>query len=228
MSKKKVLIFSFIFFIFSTNLSAYKIPNKNKIHFDIIRKGKDIGDHIINFKQKNDQLIVTVDTNIKVKVAFVVVYRFEHHSVEIWNNKSLINFSGKTIFEDDREYDVSIKDLGDIYEGSGMDGKFQFSKHVLPSNYWNINVMNENQIFDTQKGIIRETSIKNLGIVELDINDKKIKAHKYVLNANKHPKDKGPFSETTILYNENHELIQFSFNSTKDDTLITIIRSTSD
>ena len=228
MSRKKIIIFFFISFIFSTNLLAYKIPDTNEIHFDIIRKGKDIGDHIINFKQKNDQLIVTVDINIKVKIAFVVVYRFEHKSIEIWKNKSLISFSGKTIFEDDREYDVSIKDLGDIYEGYGMDGKFQFPKQVLLSNYWNINVMKENQIFDTQKGIIRETSIKDLGIVELDINDKKIKAHKYVLNANKHPKDKGPFSETTILYDENHELIQFSFNSTKDESLITIIRSKND
>ena len=34
-----------------------------------------------------------------------------------------MSFSGKTIFEDDREYDLSIKNLGDSYEGFGMDGK---------------------------------------------------------------------------------------------------------
>ena len=98
------ILLTFLFLIsliFSTNISAYNIPDKNKIHFDIIRKGKDIGDHIIKFKQKNDEIIVNVDINIKVKLAFVVVYKFEHKSQEIWKNNTLISFSGKTIFEDE-------------------------------------------------------------------------------------------------------------------------------
>lgn len=225
MSRKLLTFLLLISLIFSTNISAYNIPDKNKIHFDIMRKGKDIGDHIIKFKQQNDELIVNVDINIKVKLAFVVVYKFEHKSKEIWKDNTLMSFSGKTIFEDDREYDLSIKNLGDSYEGFGMDGKFLFPIDILPSNYWNINVMKQTKLFDTQKGIIRDTTIEDLGLEELELDEKIIKAQKYILNANKHPKDKGPFSETTIWYDENNELVQFSFNSTKDDTLITIVRN---
>jgi len=221
----KILYIIFILILFSFNTTAYEIPDKNKINFDIIRKGKDIGDHIIQFKEKNDQLIVNVDIDIKVKLAFVVVYKFEHQSKEVWENGTLVSFTGKTKFEDDREYDVSIEVKDANYEGSGMDGSFTFPKNILVSNYWNIDLMKQNEIFDTQKGIIRKTTIQDAGIESIDFHGKNINAHKFILNAEKHPKDKGPFSETSIWYDENNELVQFSFNSPKDKSLITIIRS---
>ena len=221
----KIIYIIFILILFSFNTSAYEIPDKNKINFDIIRKGKDIGDHVIQFKEKNGQLIVNVDINIKVKLAFVVVYKFEHQSKEVWEDGALVSFTGKTIFEDDREYDVSIEVKDANYEGSGMDGSFTFPKNILVSNYWNIDLMKQNEIFDTQKGIIRKTTIQDVGIESIDFHGKNINANKFILNAEKHPKDKGPFSETSIWYDENNELVQFSFNSPKDKSLITILRS---
>jgi len=128
-------------------------------------------------------------------------------------------------YQESKDCEVSIEVKDTNYEGSGMDGSFTFPKNILVSNYWNIDLMKQNEIFDTQKGIIRKTTIQDVGIESIDFHGKNINANKFILNAEKHPKDKGPFSETSIWYDKNNELVQFSFNSPKDKSLITIIRS---
>ena len=53
-----------------------------------------------------------------------------------------------------------------------MDGKLTLNNKILPSNFWNINMLNQKEIFDTQKGIVREIDVKDLGDEEIIINEK--------------------------------------------------------
>ena len=64
--------------------------------------------------------------------------------------------------------------------------------------------------------------IKNLSA---KINDKKIVAEKYLLNATTHPKDKGPFPEYTLWYAKNEELLKFRFINWKDKKEVITIRN---
>ena len=41
-----------------------------------------------------------------------------------------------------------------------MDGKLILDKNILPLNYWNKEILNKKKVFDTQKGIVREISVK--------------------------------------------------------------------
>ena len=219
-----ITFFSLTIFI-TNNLKAFPIPKNNEVKFDIIRKGKDIGDQTISFTKKNNQLNIEVETSIKVKLLFVVVYKFSHTSKEIWENDKFISFEGHTLFEDDREYFVKANLNKNIYSASGMDGELELNNGFIPSNYWNIDVMKQKEIFDTQKGIVRKLDVKEVGTEIINLLGKDTQCRKFILNASKHPKDKGPFSETTLWYTENDELAQFQAKSPKDDTLIIFIRS---
>ena len=46
----------------------------------------------------------------------------------------------------------------------------------------------------------------------------------FILNAEKHQKDKKNFPEYTLWYSKNKELMKFKFKSTKDNKIIQIIR----
>ena len=61
--------------------------------------------------------------------------------------------------------------------------------------------------------------------VKIKINDKKIVAEKYLLNATTHPKDKGPFPEYTLWYAKNEELLKFRFINWKDKKEVITIRN---
>ena len=97
-----------------------------------------------------------------------------------------------------------------------MDGELILNKNILPSNFWNINMLDQKEIFDTQKGIVREIKVTKVKDEEIEINDKKILSEKYIFNATTHPKDKGPFPEYTLWYSKNGELLKFRFINWKD------------
>ena len=210
------------------NFSAYSfpIPEDGKVIFDVIRKNKVIGSHEMEFIKNDDSLLVKTNINIKVKVLFVTAYEFAHESTETWSEGNFIKIDAHTDFEDEREYFIKGRDDGDLFLASGMDGKLELDKNILPSNFWNIDVLKQKEIFDTQKGVVRTIDVEDLGYEEIKVNKENIKCNKFILNASGNPKDKSPFPEYTLWYDENNELMKFQFTDEgRGKKIITIIRS---
>ena len=111
-----------------------------------------------------------------------------------------------------------------FFIASGMDGELELDKKILPSNFWNINILSQKEVFDTQKGIVRKITVKKLDNEEIEISYKKIKCKKFILNASSNPKDLGPFPEYTLWYHEK-ELLKMEFKNPKDKKIIKIIRN---
>ena len=56
----------------------------------------------------------------------------------------------------------SIAIVDEFFIANGMDGELKLDKDIIPLNYWNINMLNEKEVFDTQKGIMREIKVEKL------------------------------------------------------------------
>ena len=214
---KKFFITFLILFLYSLTSSAYIIPTNKKATFDIIRKGKIIGKTITTFANEDEKLIVTTEIRIKIKALFIPVYKFYQKSEEIWSKDNLIKFEGHTVFEDEREYFINGEDNENHFTAKGMDGELKLDKDILTLNYLNKNILNQQKIFDTQKGIARIIKVKRLDDETIAINDFDIIAEKYTLNASTNKKDKGPFPEYTIWYSKNGDLLKFKFTNWKDN-----------
>ena len=218
-------LFLILFIFVSFNINAFPVPKDKKATFDIIRKNKIIGSVETNFSEQDNYLIIDTTINIKVKILFFPAYKFFQQYKEIWRNVEFIEFEGYTDFEDEREYFIEGKDSDDKFIATGMDGEIIVDKNIIPLNYWNKEILVQDKIFDTQKGIIRQIDIKKLGKEEIKINNTKLLTDKYILNASKNPKDKGPFPQYTIWYSEDGELIKFQFKNWKDKKIIITQRS---
>ena len=178
------------------------------------------------FYENNGDLIIETNIEVEVKILFVTAYTFSHQSKEIWRDGNFIKINGYSDFEDDREYFIQGEVKDDFLYASGMDGKLELDKNILPSNFWNIDVLKQKEIFDTQKGVVRTIDVENLGYEEIKVNKENIKCNKFILNASSNPKDKSPFPEYTLWYDENNELMKFQFkDSGRGKKIITIIRS---
>lgn len=208
-----IIVISFTSFL----VNSFPIPKNDKATFDVLRKNKVIGSVETTFVKKNDELIVNTIVDIKVKVLFIPAYKFYQNSTEIWKNGEFIKFEGYTDFEDEREYFVNGEDKIDNFVVKGMDGALSLDKDIIPLNYWNKKILNEKQVFDTQKGIIREIKVEQIEDEIIKINEKDVITSKYILNASTNPKDKGPFPEYTIWYAQNGELLKFKFINWKDN-----------
>jgi len=220
----KPIILALFLFLYSYNALSLTIPKEGKVSFDVIRKNKNIGNIISTFVEEDGKIIIHTIVDIEVKVLFIPAYKFFQETTEVWRGDELIEIIGFTDFEDEREYHIEGKDIDDKFVASGMDGKLKLDKSIITLNYWNTNTLNQKEVFDTQKGIVRKISVKKLENETIEINGKKINTEKYKLNASKNPKDKGPFPEYTLWYYKN-ELIKSQFKNPKDKKIITTVRN---
>ena len=208
------------------DIHSFPIPKNGEVKFDVIRKNKVIGSHEITFAENNDVLLVETNIDIEVKVLFISAYTFTHQSTETWINGNFTKIVAHSDFEDEREYFIKGQDNNDSFLASGMDGKLELDKNILPSNFWNIDVLKQKEIFDTQKGVVRTIEVEDLGYEKIKVNTKNIKCNKFTFNASSNPKDKSPFPEYTLWYDENDELMKFQFKDEgRGKKIITIIRS---
>jgi len=221
---KKYLLLPLLTLFLSTNLYAFPIPKDNEVSFDIIRKNKNIGSLITTFKKEDDKLQIRTILDIKVKVFLITVYKFFQDTTETWIEGEFVKIEGYTNFEDEREYYIEGNDLDENFIASGMDGELTLSNKILPLNYWNKKTLEEEEVFDTQKGIVRKITVQKLENDIFKMNNKNIEAEKYIMNASKNPKDKGPFPQYTLWYKDD-ELIKFEFINPKDKKVVTGIRN---
>ena len=206
------------------SIQAFSIPENKKATYEIWRKNKVIGTHEILFSEKNGILNIETNINVEVKILFVTAYKYSHQSTETWKDGNFIKIEGYTDFEDEREYFIKGEIKDNFLFASGMDGKLKSNKNIIPSNFWNIDVMYQNEIFDTQKGIVRKLDVKEVGTEIIKINNINVDCTKFILNATRHPKDKELFPEYTLWYSKDKELMRFKFKSTKNNKIIDIIR----
>ena len=218
---KKYLL---LLLLISANLYAFPIPKDNEVSFDIIRKNKNIGSLITTFKKEDDKLQIRTILDIKVKVFLITAYKFFQDTTETWIEEEFVKIKGYTDFEDEREYYIEGNDLDENFIASGMDGELTLSNKILPLNYLNKKILEEEEVFDTQKGIVRKITVQKLENDIIKMNNKEIEVEKYILNASKNPKDKGPFPQYTLWYKED-ELIKFEFVNPKDKKVVTGIRN---
>ena len=219
----KIIVF-ILTILLSLNAHSLSVPKNNEVEYDIIRKNKIIGSHKISFTNNDEGLIVETNINIQVKVLLITAYKFSHSSRELWVDGNFVKINAHTDFEDEREYFIKGTDSEEYFIASGMDGELKLSKNIITLNYWNKKILEEKEIFDTQKGITRKITVKKLENEIITINNNKIETEKYTLDATKNPKDKGPFPQYTLWYKDD-ELIKFEFISTKDNKKILTIRN---
>ena len=209
---------------FSVFSQPFPIPNDKEVSYDVIRKKKKIGSLVSKFTIENEKLILHSVLDIDVKVLFFPAYKFFQESKETWLNGEFVSIDGFTDFEDDREYKIFGKDTEEFFIASGMDGELKLDKDIIPLNYWNISILDKKELFDTQKGIVRKINVEKLKSEKIKIDEKTVYAEKYLFNASKNPKDKGPFPEYTLWYHEK-ELLKMEFKNPKDKKIIKIIRN---
>ncbi len=221
---KYLFTLGLIIISFNVFSQPFPIPEDKEVSYDVIRKKKTIGSLVSKFIEEDEKIILHSILDIDVKVLFFPAYKFFQESKETWIDGNFTAIDGFTDFEDDREYKIYGKDEEEFFVANGMDGKLTLDKNILPLNYWNISMLEKNEVFDTQKGIVRQIKVEKLDNEEIKMNGIKINTEKYLFNASKNPKDKGPFPEYTLWYHEK-ELLKMEFKNPKDKKIIKIIRN---
>jgi hypothetical protein len=145
---------------------AMSIPSSGSLNFDVVRKGKDIGDHSYRFSGQSGKFTVQVATDIAVKVPLIrtTAYSFKHKSVENWAGGQLQQISSST------------NDDGEPHQLKTA------SKGALPASLWNDDIVRSGKLMNTIDGKIMRVRAADLGTETVKTKRSAVSAHHYRLS----------------------------------------------
>ena len=172
---KKIFINIILFLFFSTNLNAHISHYKNfkKIEMEIFRNNELIGYNYYFFKTKNDEVQVTNQTKITVKLFGATIFDIESYGEEKYKNDKLISFISKTK-QNKKEKFVNLKlDIEKnkfIIKGSSYSG--EASKNNIIGNWWNHKLLQTESQISPVSGSIKKQVITFIAKEKIELYGK--------------------------------------------------------
>jgi hypothetical protein len=156
---KKIFINIILFLFFFTNLNAHISHYKNfkKIEMEIFRNNELIGYNYYFFKTKNNEVQVTNQTKITVKLLGTTIFDIEGYGEEKYKNDKLISFRSKTKQNKKEKFvnlEINTKNDEFIIRGSSYAG--EASKNNIIGNWWNHKLLQAESQISPVSGSIKE------------------------------------------------------------------------
>lgn len=132
--------------------ASAQIPSGKVLEFEAFRNGSSIGTHRLSFWTEGDAVRVDVSIRLKVDLAFITLYRYEHDSKETWQGGRLVGLSTRTN-DDGKKTEVRAKAEGDELKVEGSGGSYSLPLGTYPTSYWRREIAQQTLVLDTQDGV---------------------------------------------------------------------------
>ena len=150
-----------------------------KIEFDMFRKGSNIGTYKMAFsRDEAGDLLVTSNSDIRVKVLFIVAFRMTYEATSVWRDNKLVELSAFTDNNGDERYVEATWD-GNLFQVDGPRGRQLADFPAIPSHHWNVGVTQVNRILNTLNGQLAEVELVRQGIETIETAAGPVDAEKF-------------------------------------------------
>jgi hypothetical protein len=161
--------------------SAQAEPGSATMNYAIMRNGDQIGATTVRLHRKGRETTAEVVTEVRVKVAFVTVYRYEQTETERWVDGRLVALNSVT---DDNGtlHKVTATSRGNVL-AVNADGKTsEVDPAVMPVSLWNAALVQKTIALDTQDGSLVKLSVVDHGKEQLVLQGQPRTAHHYSIH----------------------------------------------
>jgi hypothetical protein len=183
---RKIFINIILLLFFSTNLNAHISHYKNlkKIEMEIFRNNELIGYNYYFFTTKNDEVQVTNQTKITIKLLGATIFDIEGYGEEKYRNDKLISFHSKTK-QNKKEKFVNLKINTEnnkfIIKGSSYSG--EASKDNIIGNWWNHKLLQAESQISPVSGSIKKQVITFITKEKIELYGKSYETEHFKLKS---------------------------------------------
>ncbi|NQU56411.1 MAG: hypothetical protein HQ513_04190 [Rhodospirillales bacterium] len=171
------------------------------LSYTVLRNGDPIGTHAYSFKEKGSGLVVNINTDIKVKVAFLTVYRFEHQASEEWRRGKMVSTTSVTN-DDGKDHKLKVSFGGNNLKING-DGKKSVAAYgAMPASLWHPDTVKNTVLLNTLDGTMMTVKIDDLGSDLVKVKGHEVSAQHYRLSGD---------LERELWFDPNGALVQVQF-----------------
>jgi hypothetical protein len=110
-----------------------------------------------------------IDVDVRVRVAFVTVYKFLHRATEVWEDGRLLSMESATD-NDGKHHRLSVKRSSKLL-AVDSDGKtWSLPGKAIPTSLWDRRVLSETSLLSGIDGTAKPTTVTRLGVELLVID----------------------------------------------------------
>ncbi|MEQ1928935.1 MAG: DUF6134 family protein [Parvularculaceae bacterium] len=131
--------------------------------FDILRKGEPIGSHVVTVEDAGERTVVDTRIEMRVKFGPLPLYRYNHRAREVWFGGVLESIDSRTN-DNGRKSSLAARRDGDLIEIDGTAFRGAAPLTVVPSSYWNRELLGAPVLLNTQNGELIDVETMSLGV----------------------------------------------------------------
>jgi hypothetical protein len=121
----------------SRSAAALTLPPGGVLAFRMMRGGRQIGRHVLNFQSTGSDLTVRIEVDALVTLLSIPVVRYTHRAQEDWSNGALMRVSASTDKNGEREWIDARRDASGLVVTGSQTPRYLAPPAALPTSYWN-------------------------------------------------------------------------------------------
>jgi hypothetical protein len=182
----KIFINIILFLLLSSNLNAHVSHYKDfkKIEMEIFRNNELIGYNYYFFTKKNNEIQVTNQIKITVKLLGTIIFDVEGYGEEKYIDDKLISFNSKTKQNKKQKFvNLSLNEEKNrfIIKGSSFSGEANI-KNVV-GNWWNHKILQAESQISPVSGSIKKQVVTFVTKEKIELYGKSYEAERFTLKS---------------------------------------------
>ncbi len=179
-------------------------------NYVIKRDGKPIGTLKITFARDGSRLVAKSHYTIKVKLLAVVLYRYDKHMTETYEDGQLVAY-GADIDDNGAKSSVRITREGDRLSIVHPKGQLTAPLGLYPSTYWPTATPGLTRMIDSSDGILVDVKTTEAATGNITIDGRTIAAKRYAMS--------GDLMRELWYAAENGEWLKMKMKASDDSTI---------
>lgn len=205
---------SFVILLTSlTGVAQANVPGD--LSFMVLRNGHKIGTKQYTFQGDAKKMTVDIVTDIKVKIAFITAYRFEHEAREEWVDGKLVGTTSVTNDDGDK-HKLKVEADGGVLNVDGNGKQSQVGLGAVPASLWHPDTVKSNTLLNTMHG-------KMMAIQAEDLGEEEVKIQKGKMTPARHYRITGEL-ERELWFDANGTLVQVRFKGEDGSKIEYVLR----
>jgi len=149
-----------------------------RIAFDVQRKDRVIGTHIVQFQRTDAGLATHSAVEMAIDVLFFKAFRYRYNSEALWREGTLHRLAVE-IDDNGRRSRLAARHQGGKLLVSRGSSAFDADSGLHPSEHWNADVLTQRQLLNTLTGNINNVAIQKVGREYVDTERGPVAANHY-------------------------------------------------
>jgi hypothetical protein len=149
--------------------------------FVVRRNGAVIGHHRLRFREEGSRLVVEIDIELEVKLAFLTLYRYRHTNREVWEGDRLLGFASRTD-DNGTAHAVTARRVGERLLAAGGAGSIEVPGDTPPTTYRHRRFLDHDRWIDSQSGRLVSGTVTPKGREPVEVWDKLLEAERFAVS----------------------------------------------